>query len=248
MDILNIMGPAIAATAWLWGACRTPRTRTIAFGAATVAIAFATPAVRAAGWLAPLPDVLEAYLRPTAGLSNFVAFPWVAFVPAGAVLGTWIDRALDRRELRLNAGFVAAGTVLASGAFALSYLPPVAGASYFWTSSPAFFFLRSGVMCIAVGLAYFWERRPPRWRARWSPLQVLGRHSLFIYWIHVELVYGLVSTPLHQALSLQEAWGGLALFTILMVGCAVLKDRWRPGVPGQGQSRPARLEMSSNFS
>ena len=35
----------------------------------------------------------------------------------------------------------------------------------------------------------------------------LGRTSLFIYWIHVELVYGLISLPLHRALSLPAAAG-----------------------------------------
>ena len=41
---------------------------------------------------------------------------------------------------------------------------------------------------------------------RWSPLQAFGRSSLFVYWIHVEMVYGLISLPLHGALSLSWAW------------------------------------------
>jgi len=59
----------------------------------------------------------------------------------------------------------------------------------------------------------------------WSPLQVLGRSSLFIYWIHVELVYGLVSLPLHGAFSLAGAWAALGVFSLLMLAAAVAKDR-----------------------
>ncbi|HWK08874.1 MAG TPA: heparan-alpha-glucosaminide N-acetyltransferase domain-containing protein [Vicinamibacterales bacterium] len=248
VDILNIMGPSIIATAWLWGSVRTRHARIAAFALATAAIAFATPGVREAGFLSRLPDVVEAYLRPTAGLSNFVAFPWAAFVPAGAVLGVLIDGArAAETELRLNLRLLGGGLLLAGAAFALSFLPPVAGPSYFWTSSRAFFFLRAGIMCAAVGVIYLWERRP--WRASgWSPLQSLGRHSLFIYWIHVEMVYGLISNPLHQSLSLRGAWLALVLFAAFMVGVAALKD-WTPkNVRRQGRRRPVTLGMSSNFS
>ena len=60
---------------------------------------------------------------------------------------------------------------------------------------------------------------------RWSPLQQLGRTSLFIYWIHVEMVYGLLSLPLHHALTLRQAWLALALFSLFMLFCSIGKDR-----------------------
>ena len=247
VDILNIMGPSIVATAWLWGRFRTTRGRLVAFAVCAAAVAFATPAVRAASVLGLLPDPIEAYFRPTHSFSNFVVFPWSAFVPAGAMLGLLIDGTRTMAaERRLNLLLLAGGFVLAVGAFGLSYLPPVVGQSYFWTTSPAFFFLRTGIMCATVGTVYLWERRPWK-RPGWSALESLGRHSLFIYWIHVEMVYGVVSHPLHQGLSLGGAWAGLALFAGLMVGCAALKDWWA-NVPGQGRRQPATLEMSRNFS
>jgi hypothetical protein len=73
VDILNIMGPAIAAAAALWGAATTARGKYLAFAGATIAIAFLTPVIRGAAILAALPDPVEAYLRPVAGLSNFVS-------------------------------------------------------------------------------------------------------------------------------------------------------------------------------
>jgi uncharacterized membrane protein len=248
VDILNIMGPSIVATAWLWGRWGSARTRTVGFAAAAALIAFATPAVRAAGWVGVLPDFVEAYFRPTGHLSNFVAFPWAAFVPAGAVLGVWIDEARTAPvELRLNLLVLAGGLALAAASFGLSFFPPLAGPSYFWTSSPSFFFLRAGIMSAAVGVTYLWERRS--WRgAGWSPMQSLGRHSLFIYWIHVEMVYGVVSRPLHHGLRLSSAWLALALFTAFMVACAALKDRWDGDVRRKRRRHAATLQMSSNFS
>jgi hypothetical protein len=45
----------------------------------------------------------------------------------------------------------------------------------------------------------------------------LGTASLFIYWIHVELVYGAISRPLRQALSLPPTAIADVLFTGFML-------------------------------
>jgi uncharacterized membrane protein len=52
----------------------------------------------------------------------------------------------------------------------------------------------------------------------------LGRTSLFIYWIHVELVYGLISLPLHRALSLPTAFAAYLAFCGLMLACSLVKE------------------------
>jgi uncharacterized membrane protein len=224
VDILNIMGPAIVAAATIWGAARSLRGRVLAFGAATAAIAFAAPLVRTWAPLGWLPDPIEAYIRPAGGHSMFVFFPWAAFVMAGAALGVLLDGSptvhVERRVVR-RAGF--AGAALAIAAFALSYLPSPYPSSFFWTTSPAFFFLRTGAMVAAVWVAWTWLSRSRA--AAWSPLVQLGRTSLFIYWIHVELVYGLLSRPIHRSLSLSQASAAYVAFVVLMLGCSVAKDR-----------------------
>ena len=244
VDILNIMGLAIVAAATLWGAVRGVRARMIVFTSATAAIVWAAPIVRAFTWLAPLPDAIEGYLRPIPALTNFTLFPWAAFVTAGAAVGVLLDAArtpeADRRVNMLLGTGAAAMTLIA---YKASFLPPLDPRSRFWTTSSSFFFIRLGLMMAALALAYVWEQRPSAGR-RWSPLQVLGRSSLFVYWIHVEMVYGLVSTPLHQALPLPVAWAGLGVFCLFMLLCAVMKDRaitrWR-GRGGRVHSRPAQL-------
>ena len=231
VDILNIMGPSIAAAAALWGVMRTTRARYAAFTLATLAMTLLTPLIRTAPWLAPVPDPIEAYLRPVRPLTSFTFFPWAGFVFAGAIVGLMLDGARTRREeSRANLLFGLAGAGLAAAAWGASYLPSPYARSDFWTSSPSFFFLRTGLLTAAVALAYAWQLRPGGLE-KWSPLQQLGRASLFIYWIHVEMVYGLISVRLHKALTLKEAWLAFAAFTGFMLMCAILKERvvrwWR---------------------
>jgi uncharacterized membrane protein len=226
VDILNIMGPSIVAAVMIWRLARTPRGRYIALSAATLVTAFVTPLIREWAPLTHLPDPIEAYIRPIAGLSNFVFFPWMAFVFAGAVVGLALDDARSTERERLtNVTFFLAGAATACIAYRLSFLPTWYPVSRFWTTSPAFFFLRIGLMTMAIGVAYFWELRPGG-AERWSPLRQLGRTSLFIYWIHVEMVYGLISLSLHKHLSLPQAWVALALFSVFMLACSIAKDRF----------------------
>ena len=244
IDILNIMGPAIILAAWLWGVAGSRRRRLLAYAAATAIIAFATPIVRALPALANLPDFIEGYLRPIPGLTNFAVFPWLAFVPAGAFIGVLLDEAREpSAEMRVNLALGVAGVCLALGAYWASFFPSPYAHSSFWTSSPSFLFLRLGVLSAAVAVAYAWERRPTAGR-RWSPLRLLGRTSLFIYWIHVEMVYGIVSTPLHGGLRFHWTWVALVVFWVFMVVCAMVKERtvrwWKAGGFGAGGSPSTR--------
>ena len=231
VDILNIMGPSIVLAATLWGGFRTSTARIIAFAAATVTVVWATPFIRQAQSLAVLSDSLEGYLRPIPNLTNFTFFPWMAFVTMGALTGVILDAARSAEaDRRANLAFAGGGVLMAWAAYKASFLPALGAPSSFWTTSASFFFIRLGLIVAALGLAYLWEQRPTSGR-RWSPLQVLGRSSLFVYWIHVELVYGLISRPLHGAFSLQGVWVALILFWCLMLAVTAGKDRamkwWR---------------------
>jgi uncharacterized membrane protein len=242
VDILNIMGLAIAGCALLWRAGSSARARAAVFCALSALIVFASPAIRALEWLAALPDPIEAYIRPIPGLTNFTLFPWAAFVSAGVVVGILLDAAGTREsDRRVNLWLGAAGAALAFGAWRASFLPPLDPRSAFWTTSASFFFIRLGLMTAALTAAYIWEQRPvlgfPSGLAvgkRWSPVQALGRSSLFVYWIHVEMVYGLVSLPLHQAFSLTGAWIALGVFTVFILACVIVKNHlvnWWRGTP-----------------
>lgn len=224
VDILNIMGPSIAGAATLWGATRSFASRVAAFGAVTVLIAMVTPIVREMRILDPLPAPIEGYLRPAPGLTNFTLFPWAAFVFAGTVVGLLVDRASDvSRERKLMPRLAAGGALVAAAGYAASYLPSIYERSNFWTSSPTFFFLRAGILTLAVAAAYAWERSPAG--TGWSPMAQLGRTSLFIYWIHVELVYGLIAEPIKRRLPFGWAVAAFVVFTAAMLGVSIVKTR-----------------------
>ena len=166
VDILNVMGPAIVMSAALWGMRATFRGRVVVFMIATLATTFLTPIVRLSTMVGRLPDPIEAYLRPVGSLTSFSFFPWAGFVFAGALLGVLLDavrsdsgsRAWSSTEGRLNLAFLSGGVLLAVLAYGASFLPTPYARSDFWTSSPAFFFLRLGLLIAVIGIAYAWEK------------------------------------------------------------------------------------------
>jgi hypothetical protein len=47
-----------------------------------------------------------------------------------------------------------------------------------------------------------------------------------VYWIHVEMVYGFVSRPLHRALSLRGSLIACVAFGAFLYGLVLLKNRF----------------------
>jgi uncharacterized membrane protein len=233
VDVLNIMGPSIAAAAalWAWGSTRVARA--LVLTVATVVVALLTPPLRAWSGLEWLPDPIQWYVRPEAGHTNFTLLPWGAFVLAGTALGICLEGATGRwspPRLQLTIAAVAAGLV--GGCYWASWQPSIYSDARFWTTSPAFFGLRVGLMLLAVTAAWAWSVRPWR-RPEWTPpLEVFGKGSLFVYWVHVELVYGVVGLPLRERLSLEEgiaAWLALAvvMYGLLAAWTASREARWQ---------------------
>jgi uncharacterized membrane protein len=224
VDILNIMGPGIALAAWLWALGRTLRGRLLLLGGVTAAFTLLTPPLRAASWPAALPDVLEWYLRPPQGRSWFTLFPWAGLLVGGAVVGVLLDSARDpRRERRMVVALTAGGVAVWLVSWAGSHYPSIYANASFWTTAPSYYFLRLGMMTAAIGAAYLWMQRPTA--RRFSPMLVFGHTSLFVYWIHVEMVYGALTRPLARKLPLAWALVAFVLFTIAMLGLALLKNR-----------------------
>ena len=222
VDILNIMGLSMLAAAVLWGLGRSRVSRATLLSTAAVAAAMLTPALRAADLLALLPDPVEGYLRPVAGATTFTLFPWAGFVLAGGAVGLWLDAARTPRQERLvNGALAALGAVIALGGYGASFLPPLYEETSFWTSSPTFFFVRLGILLLLLPVAYAWNG----WLSGRSPLAEFGRSSLFVYWIHVEMAYGVISAPLHRRLPLELAMLGLALLSLFLFALVKAKPR-----------------------
>jgi uncharacterized membrane protein len=237
VDILNVMGIAMIATALLWGLSTSRMTRIVLFAIATAAVTMATPLIRETSLLAFLPDPIEAYIRPLPGRTNFALFPWAGFLLAGAIAGELVFAArTESTERRLQGGLLIAGAVGIVAGYAASFRPSIYPAANFWTSSPTFFFIRLGICTVMVPIAwgidhfhafarrhlgsYFSEPDVPG-----RVIATLGRSSLFVYWIHVEMAYGGLARPLKRALPLELSLVATVALCALLYAIVRWKDR-----------------------
>jgi uncharacterized membrane protein len=226
VDILNVMGPALVAAALLWGFAASPRSSALLSAAAASLIAMATPIVRTAGWVDSLPGIVQWYIRPAGDQTTFTLFPWAGFVFAGVAAGVLIARsATPRTEMRTMAAFGAAGAVLMGIGYYTASLPSIYSQASFWTSSPTYFAIRIGVMLVALCLLFAWRGLSAVWPAAFQVLERLGRHSLFVYWIHVELVYGYATWLIHGRLPLPATVAAYMAFCTLIYAAVAAWER-----------------------
>lgn len=256
VDILNIMGPAIAVAGLVWGAAGSARRQVIAFAVIASSVALVTPIVRASHAIDAWPLWLQWYMRPFGEFTIFTLFPWAGFVFAGGAGGALIAAARDaREERRLHAILGAIGAALVVLGFYAAARPSIYASSSFWSSSPTWFAIRLGILMMALTVIYACEAAFAALKGRVTtvpafppqpvgeggsgsidPLAKLGRSSLFIYWIHVELVYGYASWIWRHRLPLWGTAIAFALFCILMYRAIgwrdLVIDKWRNRPPG----------------
>lgn len=246
VDILNVMGPSILATGVVWGLCRGRLSRIVTFALLAAAIGLVTPVIRSAAWVNQLPVWIQWQVRPAGEHTVFTLFPWSGFALGGAAVGACLAGLTDARfERRLHVGLAAAGAGLVALGFFTASLPPLYPTSSFWTTSPTYFAIRLGVMMIGLSTVYGLESVVARRGMVLEPLARLGQSSLFVYWIHVELVYGYASWALRRRLPLVHTAVAYALFCLFMYAAVILRDRFvrarreRRGLPGRVEAAPA---------
>jgi uncharacterized membrane protein len=239
VDILNILGLSMLAAALLWGLARTRGARIALFVAAAVAVAAVAPAIRASTAITGWPDPLEWYFHPWAGRSSFTLSPWPAFLFAGVAAGEWLEAARTAPEERIATWQLGAmGAVLVAAGYAATFFPPVYDNNTLWTVAPSFFGLRLGVLLIALPVALVWALR----RTGYSVLEEFGLSSLFVYWIHVEMVYGIVSMSLHRKLTVPQAAIGYVALCVFLFALVRLKNH----IVGRSKDRPLRKLNSAH--
>jgi uncharacterized membrane protein len=226
VDILNVMGPAIVVTALVWACGRTAAPRVIAFSALAILVAMITPLIRQTTAVDALPVWMQWYLRPSGDHTTFTGLPWAGFVFAGGAVGVLIAEARDDRlERRLQVVLGVTGAALIALGFYTATRPSIYAVSSFWTSSPTWFCIRTGILMVALAAMYAFEALVSRAGAALRPLARMGQSSLFVYWIHVELVYGYASWWWHRRLPLWGTALAYAAFCVLMYGAVRLRDR-----------------------
>jgi uncharacterized membrane protein len=246
VDILNIMGPAIAAAGLVWLISASRIVVLAVYAALAAAIAMLTPIVRGAAAIARLPIWVQWYIRPWGDNTTFTGFPWAGFVFAGAAVGVLLVAGRESRaDWRTHARLAVGGLLTGLAGYYAASLPSIYRESSFWTTSPTYFAIRVGVLTSGLAALYFFEPLAARWRVSLSPLARLGRQSLFVYWIHVELVYGYATWAIHRRLPFWIAVVAYGIFSGLMYAAVLARDfvvdAWR----GRKQQMPLHSKVES---
>jgi len=243
VDVLNIIGVSImllGGTCWVvlvltdrfQGSASSARVALAATAVgATMAISLLTPLLWTSWRLRWLPWPLESYLdgvhnfgQPQATL--FPIFPWAGFAFAGFAVGFLLFSEWARQSqatIFLAAGVSGFGMIYAARWFDARRIQLYAVYDY-WHTSPQFFLLRVGLLLITLCAAYVWCR----WGAgQWgfSPLIQLGRTSLLVYWVHLELVYGRFAILPKRVLDIRTASVGLLTIFLAMLLLSWLRTR-----------------------
>jgi hypothetical protein len=218
--------------AWAWRLAGSRTARVWSYAGLTAAFTFLTPLVRQAAWPDALPGPLERYLRPDPNRSTYNLFPRAGFLTAGALAGELIEAARSHaHERRLHLGLFVAALAGVAGGYAASWYPALYENAQFWSSSPTFFFIRLGIVTATVPIAWLIS-------LSLGPIVAMGRSSLFVYWIHVEMAYGALALPLKRSLPWELAVFGALVLSVLLYGLVAWKNAWM-----DRRSLPLRLHF-----
>jgi hypothetical protein len=154
----------------------------------------------------------------------FPIFPWSSFAFAGLAIGfllrsSWAKQ-FEFRVILLAGGFGA--FLILAGRWLDGQPWRIYANDDFWHTSPSFFLIRAGILLITLWASYLWCR----WGAAlwgFSPLLQLGRTSLLVYWVHIELVYGRFSLLRRHSQTIWGATMGLGSIVLMMLVLSVAR-------------------------
>lgn len=180
-----------------------------------------------------LPWELETYIdgvhnlgQPQSGL--FPIFPWAAFAFAGLALGFLLTSARAKKIGAYAFLAISAGGFLL--VFTSKFLDSLGLKIYpvydYWRTSPSFFIIRIGMLLLMTAAAYAWCRWGPGERG-FSPMIQLGKTSLLVYWVHIEVVYGKFAILPHRSQSVLGASEGLLAIFLAMLTLSLLRTKLR---------------------
>lgn len=198
-----------------------------------------------------LPWEIESYVDGVHNLGQpqswiFPIFPWTAFAFAGLTLGFLL---MSGRAKKIGAyAFLLIGVSGIVLVFVSKFLDSLGLKIYpvydYWHTSPSFFIIRIGMLLLLAAFAYGWCRWGPGQRG-FSPLIQLGKTSLLVYWVHIELVYGKFAILPHRSQRIVGASEGLLVIFLAMLLLSLLRTKFRGQFRGATISRPSRLSSGS---
>ncbi len=229
IDILNCIGasmlvvPVIAA----------PRGGRPAWAPSIAAMLFFVllgPVIGPAHFPVWIPDWLSAYVGGQRPMSWFALFPWAAWPLVGVAIGhVWVRASVSPR--RQAWAFAVTGIAGAGLILVVTIIRDINPNVIRYPSEmvqqmgPGSFFYRLGMNGIVAFIGWATLRL---FGPRFSMMCQFGRTSLLVYWIHIDLCYGLIAhrVGLYGRLSMPQASVGLAGMVALMWAVSVAKTRW----------------------
>ncbi|MBS2026089.1 MAG: DUF1624 domain-containing protein [Deltaproteobacteria bacterium] len=238
IDVLNCIGIALMLTAGVWSLGPSRRARALLFFIACAVVVVCSPWIWAAD-LSRWPWLAADYVKGLPPRALFPLFPWIAFAFAGALPGLLLAQIRaakdpDRFEARVVIGLSLGSVALW---FATRFVDGLDFHLYanleWWRTSPAYFILRCCSELWLIGVCWLVERAfAGFWASRkhLGPLVLLGRHSLLVYWVHIEIVYGRWFWGQRGKLSLAQAatWVVVVIAAMVALSWAAERfDEWR---------------------
>jgi hypothetical protein len=215
VDILNCMAFGVAVLSPV--ALVAPRRRITWCAAAGLAIAAFTPVVSTLDW-SGAPWLVRNYIVPNKAFFSF--FPDAAYIAVGVCFGALLRTAPAARD-RVMQWTACFGLALIVTAHYFSNLPfSIYPNSDFWLNSPGLIFIRLGIVLVLVAAGFVWTAAQQPEKLAF--VRRLGTHSLLIYWVHVELVYGRWFWFAKERLTIPECAAASLLLIALMYGLSTL--------------------------
>ncbi|MGE5322065.1 MAG: heparan-alpha-glucosaminide N-acetyltransferase domain-containing protein [Actinomycetota bacterium] len=233
VDILNCIGVSLALVGLLIYVSTTWKRLALNASLAAAAIVLLAPLVWNHRFTA-LPWWMESYLNGVHNLGKpatwlFPIFPWAAFAFAGVVVGGFVVSDYAKRMDRLRVLlYAAAGALIAGAGYFFDHLPVSLYPERmydFWHTSSGFFLIRAGILVAIIAIVDLRCRLHPVF-TKSKALVLLGQHSLLVYWVHIEFVYGRLHILPRHALGIGGASLGLLAITLAMLLLAYLRAKW----------------------
>ena len=178
-------------------------------------IVFVSPFVWQINFTNFLHPFISDYFNSSSG-SFFPLFPWMAFLLAGAIACPFYLQEREKgNENKFMYTLTLAGLALAfAGHFYLSEIVDLS--SSLVKPHPAFFFQRLGYVLFLLGLCWYYAEKR---QTKNSFVLDIGRESLLVYWLHLQVLYRHV---LHGGQNVASIYGGTfnvwqcVLFTVAL--------------------------------
>jgi uncharacterized membrane protein len=239
IDILNCIGASMMAIAFIVAPIKGRPQIALALIAAAVVVGLG-PIIGPMHFPDFIPRPISSYFGGERPMAWFPLFPWAAWPLVGVAIGhIWVRQARisKRREALV---FILSGIVGIALIYGVTFVRKINPHIIHYPSDlvqqmgPGAFIYRLGMIGPMATAGWLFCRVLGD---RFSVMRQFGRTSLLVYWIHVDLCYGMVSGRLHGRLNMTWATVGFVAMTALMLGVSIFKTRYA----ASWRRRPANL-------